>query len=55
MAAFLKMANAVKKANAEKQPSPTSSSDDKKSVLSNKLGDMLKKNKGASLMGQYYS
>jgi hypothetical protein len=53
MAAFLKMANAMKKANAEKQSSPTSSNEDKKSVLGNKLGDMLKKNKGASLMGQY--
>lgn len=53
MAAFLKMANAMKKAtaaSADKQPSPTSS-DDKKSVLSSKLGDMLKKTKTSSLMG----
>ena len=57
MATFLKMANALKKekgnAAANQGPSPTSSGEDKKSVLGAKLGDLVKKNKAAGMLGEY--
>lgn len=51
MAAFLKMANALKKVNAteSKELSPTSSDDRKSNKM---LSDLVKKGKAAAVMGE---
>lgn len=48
MAAFMKMANALKKAS-DKESSPTSSDDKKSNKM---LADLVKKGKAASVMGE---
>lgn len=50
MAAFLKMANAMKKASNSDKESSTTSSEDKKS--SKILSDLVKKGKTAAMMGE---
>lgn len=51
MAAFLKMANALKKASNSDKESSTTSSEDKKT--SKMLTDLVKKGKTASVMGEW--
>jgi len=52
MAAFMKLANAMKKAGVDKQPSPTASSDQDKKAGNKLLGDLVKKGKQQALLGQ---
>lgn len=51
MASFLKMASALKKGNVGGVEASPTSSEEKKSMLTNKLTDIMKKNRTNTLLG----